>query len=115
MGELGVGAGSQVIAYAQGNGAYGARLWWLLRFLGFHNVAVLDGGMAAWRAAGLPLVNEVRTPVPAELPVTIDAASALSSERVDTRVSAPGWRGSIPAACIHSEAGRPSPRAASCS
>ena len=45
----------QLVAYDQGNGAYAARLWWLARWIGLRNVAVLDGGIAAWRAAGLPL------------------------------------------------------------
>jgi thiosulfate/3-mercaptopyruvate sulfurtransferase len=51
----------QVVAYDQGNGAYGARARWLLRWLGHTNVAVLDGGLAAWQAAGLPLSREPAT------------------------------------------------------
>jgi thiosulfate/3-mercaptopyruvate sulfurtransferase len=45
----------QVIAYDQGNGAYAARLWWLLRWVGHDRVAVLNGGFAAWQQAGLPI------------------------------------------------------------
>ena len=45
----------QVIAYDQGPGVYAARLWWLLRWLGHVSVAVLDGGLAGWQRAGLPL------------------------------------------------------------
>src|SRR5450755_3114440 len=45
----------QVVAYDQGNGAYAARLWWLLRWVGHSPVAVLNGGYAAWIAAGLPV------------------------------------------------------------
>jgi thiosulfate/3-mercaptopyruvate sulfurtransferase len=51
----GIGGAIRVLAYDQGNGAFAARLWWLLRWLGHPRVAVLDGGLAAWRAAGLPL------------------------------------------------------------
>jgi len=40
---------------------FAARLWWLLRWLGHEAVAVLDGGMAAWDAAGQPLTTEVPT------------------------------------------------------
>jgi 3-mercaptopyruvate sulfurtransferase SseA len=36
---------------------YAARLWWMLRWIGHQAVAVLDGGMAAWQAEGLPLVT----------------------------------------------------------
>ena len=46
---------------------YAARLWWLARWIGLRDVAVLDGGIAAWRAAGLPLETAVRTPVPRTL------------------------------------------------
>jgi thiosulfate/3-mercaptopyruvate sulfurtransferase len=52
LGELGVGDSSQVIAYDEANGAFAARAWWLLRWLGHAKVAVLDGGSRAWIAAG---------------------------------------------------------------
>ena len=55
FGRLGIDASVQVVAYDQGPGAYAARLWWLLRWLGHPRVAVLDGGLAAWERAGLPL------------------------------------------------------------
>jgi thiosulfate/3-mercaptopyruvate sulfurtransferase len=43
----------QVVCYDSGNGALAAaRLWWLLRLCGVREVAVLDGGYAAWQAAG---------------------------------------------------------------
>lgn len=48
----GLSLGMQVIAYDNAGGAYAARLWWLLRWIGHDAVAVLDGGVAAWRAAG---------------------------------------------------------------
>jgi thiosulfate/3-mercaptopyruvate sulfurtransferase len=50
-----------VVAYDAHGGMFAARLWWLLRWLGHEAVAVLDGGMAAWEAAGQPLTTEVRT------------------------------------------------------
>ncbi len=55
FGRLGIDANTQVVAYDDSGGAYAARLWWLLRWLGHVSVAVLDGGLAAWQAAGLPL------------------------------------------------------------
>ena len=42
---------SLVVAYDDGNGMYAARLWWMLRWLGHDDVAVLDGGMRRWIAA----------------------------------------------------------------
>jgi thiosulfate/3-mercaptopyruvate sulfurtransferase len=53
LGRWGIDDSVQVVAYDQGNGAYGARAWWLLRWLGHENVAVLDGGLPAWQEAGL--------------------------------------------------------------
>jgi thiosulfate/3-mercaptopyruvate sulfurtransferase len=55
LGRWGIDAEVQVVAYDQGNGAYAARLWWLLRWVGHMRVAVLNGGYAAWLAAGLPV------------------------------------------------------------
>jgi thiosulfate/3-mercaptopyruvate sulfurtransferase len=55
LGQWGIGPGVQVVAYDQDNGMYASRLWWLLRFLGHEAVAVLDGGVAKWRAEDRPL------------------------------------------------------------
>jgi thiosulfate/3-mercaptopyruvate sulfurtransferase len=48
----GVRAGMQVVAYDRSGSAFAARLWWMLRWLGHDAVAVLDGGLEAWTAAG---------------------------------------------------------------
>lgn len=55
----GINEDSQVVAYDAHGGMFAARLWWLLRWVGHSAVAVLDGGLAAWSAAGLPLVTPV--------------------------------------------------------
>ena len=52
-GRLGIGEGTHVVAYAQDSPMWATRLWWQLRFFGFETVSVLDGGLPAWRAAGL--------------------------------------------------------------
>jgi thiosulfate/3-mercaptopyruvate sulfurtransferase len=61
LSRLGIDATTQVVAYDQGNGAYAARLWWLLRWSGHAAVAVLNGGFAAWNDAGLPVTHAVVT------------------------------------------------------
>jgi thiosulfate/3-mercaptopyruvate sulfurtransferase len=53
----GIGRSSQVVAYDDASGAFAARLWWMLRWLGHDQVAVLDGGYPAWLAEGRPVTN----------------------------------------------------------
>lgn len=55
FGALGIGSGSQVVAYDADTGMYAARLWWMLRFMGHDAVAVLDGGLARWVREGQPV------------------------------------------------------------
>lgn len=62
LGRWGMGHDVQLVAYDAGNGAYAARLWWLVRWLGHNAAAVLDGGLRAWIAAGGDLVTEVPRP-----------------------------------------------------
>ena len=55
LGAWGIDARTQVVAYDGSEGSFAARAWWLLRWLGHERVAVLDGGLPHWVAAGLPL------------------------------------------------------------
>ncbi len=59
LGRWGFTSRSRVITYDQGNGAWAARLWWMLRSRGHRHVQVLDGGLAAWQAAGGALTTDV--------------------------------------------------------
>lgn len=52
MGRLGIGPETFVVAYDQADGMWASRLWWLLNYYGHAEVQVLDGGLAAWVAAG---------------------------------------------------------------
>jgi thiosulfate/3-mercaptopyruvate sulfurtransferase len=54
---LGVNDDSQVVAYDRQGSMYAARLWWLLRWVGHADVAVLDGGLQAWEAGHYPVEN----------------------------------------------------------
>jgi thiosulfate/3-mercaptopyruvate sulfurtransferase len=79
LAAIGLKPGQQVIAYDAQNGMYAARLWWLLRWVGHDAVALLDGGLPAWQAAGQPLTSDVPTQTGsafkagAPLQVTVDA------------------------------------------
>jgi thiosulfate/3-mercaptopyruvate sulfurtransferase len=61
LGALGIGREHRVVAYDDAGGTVAARLWWMLDVLGHERAAVLDGGIGAWRDAGLPLTADVRT------------------------------------------------------
>lgn len=52
LGRQGVQNHDQIVAYDASGGMYAARLWWLLRWVGHRAVAVLDGGLPQWIAAG---------------------------------------------------------------
>lgn len=65
--RAGVGDGTRVVVYDQATGMFASRVWWMLRYLGFDNVQVLDGGFAAWSAAGHPVATDGATPAPGSL------------------------------------------------
>jgi thiosulfate/3-mercaptopyruvate sulfurtransferase len=52
LGSLGIDAGDYVVVYDDAGGAVAARLWWLLRWIGHTETAVLDGGIGAWLKGG---------------------------------------------------------------
>ena len=55
MGTLGIGVGDRVIVYGGKGMSASARVWWTFRVFGHDRVAVLDGGLARWRAEGRPV------------------------------------------------------------
>lgn len=57
LAQWGIGAETQVVLYDQPGGCSATRMWWMLRCLGHQAVAVLDGGLPAWEAAGLPVTD----------------------------------------------------------
>jgi thiosulfate/3-mercaptopyruvate sulfurtransferase len=60
--QAGIDENTTVIAYDDQDMAFASRLWWLLRYYGHEKVAVLDGGFAAWKAAGYPVSQEIPSP-----------------------------------------------------
>lgn len=74
LGACGVAPQTPVVCYDDQGGPYAARAWWLLRWMGHDNVAVLDGGKAAWIAAGGALHTDTPASTPAAAYPTRDAA-----------------------------------------
>lgn len=98
--------GMQVVSYDSNGGALAAaRLWWLLRLAGVREVAVLDGGYAAWLAAGLPVETGEAAPRAAgKVSLRYDATQVLldhaavadgaAGQLLDAR-AAPRYRGDV--------------------
>jgi thiosulfate/3-mercaptopyruvate sulfurtransferase len=103
--SLGLSDSTQLVVYDADTGSFAGRLWWLARWLGHEAVAVLDGGLRAWREAGFPVSSEAPA-APArgslsdrsalEHPVTVDTLMADQAKRellvVDARAPE-RWRG----------------------
>ncbi|MFT3768031.1 MAG: sulfurtransferase [Minicystis sp.] len=76
LARAGVTRDTTVVAYDDAGGSVAARLWWMLRWVGHPGGRVLDGGLAAWTAAGHPLSTDapVITPAP---PLDLHAGAGL--------------------------------------
>lgn len=62
LGRLGLSDGARIVLYDDAPWRSAARAWWLLRSFGVGDVAILDGGLAKWRAEGRPV--EAGSPEP---------------------------------------------------
>ncbi|MDN5780511.1 MAG: sulfurtransferase [Luteimonas sp.] len=90
LGDWGITAAHQVVAYDDGDGAFAARLWFLLRALGHEHVAVLDGGWARWTALGLPTQTGVREVTRVARGEDFDAARLLDAVQVQAHLARGG-------------------------
>ena len=106
MGALGVGDETRVVLYDGSNSAWAARVWWMLRWVGFDRAALLDGGLGAWTAEDRPLSIEpasqpARQLTPALRPELISdrdevlAAIETDSVHVIDAMPAPHYRGEM--------------------
>jgi thiosulfate/3-mercaptopyruvate sulfurtransferase len=59
--QAGIDENTTVISYDQGEGAFAARFWWLLQYLGHDRVYVLDGGLKGWNEGNYPVTSDVPT------------------------------------------------------
>ena len=92
----GIRQGDTVVVYDHDRGLQAGRAWWVLRWAGIANVRLLDGGFAAWQAAGLPVVNARTARAPGDVNLsaghlqvmTADDAQRMAREGVllDSRI-----------------------------
>ncbi|MBM3265324.1 MAG: sulfurtransferase, partial [candidate division Zixibacteria bacterium] len=79
----GIDRAVSVVVYDDANGSVAARLWWMLRWLGHDDVAVLDGGWKAWQTAGFPVTETVVLPVARVFVPKVRLALTVDAARVD--------------------------------
>ena len=85
MRALGVGDDSRVVLYDNMGSSWAARVWWMLRWIGFDRAALLDGGLSAWTAAGgdlsaEPVLRTART-------LTVNLRPELIADQEEVRAS----------------------------
>ncbi len=90
VGSWGIGNDTQTIVYDDANAGYAARAWWMLRWIGASRVAVLNGGITAWRAAGGPLHSgDGRTAQPQRFAPQVRADGVLTTNQVIAALRSP--------------------------
>jgi thiosulfate/3-mercaptopyruvate sulfurtransferase len=80
----GIRTGDTVVAYDNSGNMAAARLWWMLRNAGFADVYLLDGGLAAWRAAGFPLDAGPVEPAGGDVTLAAGAMPAIGAGQAAT-------------------------------
>jgi thiosulfate/3-mercaptopyruvate sulfurtransferase len=92
LGRLGIGTDVQVVAYDQDNAMYASRLWWLVRWLGHDNVAVLDGGFARWLGEDRPTRGGDERNAPARFTGTPRRDMTVSADEVEAIRNDTSWK-----------------------
>ncbi|MCM2531877.1 sulfurtransferase [Neobacillus pocheonensis] len=80
--QVGIDKNTVVVAYDNGEGAFAARFWWLLHYLGHEKVYVLDGGFKGWNEANFPVTTEIPAFGKADFQVNIHAEFLANIEEV---------------------------------
>jgi thiosulfate/3-mercaptopyruvate sulfurtransferase len=89
LGQHGVSETSTVVAYDDVGGMYAARLWWMAKWIGLKQLAVVDGGWQKWVADGRPVSTEVPTPQPVALRARVVPEMFWTVEEVQRRLKDP--------------------------
>jgi thiosulfate/3-mercaptopyruvate sulfurtransferase len=80
--KLGLGDGTRIIVYDNNRYSASARAWWMFRVFGHEEVAVLDGGLAKWRAEGRPLDDRAITPREAHFTARLNSLLVRDLEQI---------------------------------
>ena len=81
MQRLGVSDDSRVVLYDDNRAMWAARVWWMLRWIGFDNAALLDGGLQAWKAESRPVTTAFDAP--AEGTLTVHERPQIIADKAD--------------------------------
>ncbi len=83
----GIDETTQVVVYDDANGAFAGRAWWLLRWLGHQNVAVLNGGIQAWTHSGYELTEKVVPPTARQFVAQINDNLMISTAQLEQLIA----------------------------
>jgi len=83
LSSWGVDSGKQVVVYDDSFGSMAVKMWWLLRWLGHDNVALLDGGLPKWMKQKLPVSTELPKIVPAKFIPQLRAEMVADAAEVE--------------------------------
>lgn len=90
MSDLGLTDGMQVVVLDRQGANYCGRLWWMLKWCGHEAVAVLDGGLAAWKAAGGAVASgPAPAPQPGQFTLKPAAAATASTRSITDSLGRP--------------------------
>jgi thiosulfate/3-mercaptopyruvate sulfurtransferase len=89
MSQFGVDADTTVVIYDIGNVIWAARIWWALRYYGHDKVYVLEGGAAAWEAAGKPMTTAIVEPQAKTFVARVRPAMRASKAQVHAAIEDP--------------------------
>lgn len=89
--QLGIGANTHVIAYDDEGGAWAGRFLWTLEVIGQCRYSYINGGLLAWRSAGLPLETNPNQPLPQPRSIALNTTAIVETADIVARLGQPGF------------------------
>lgn len=91
LSRLGIAPDTKIVVYDQADAAMAAsRFWFLMHLAGHRNISVLDGGLDAWLAAGLPVDSVLPNPAPSAYPVCYRYQLLVAADELKALLGKPG-------------------------